>query len=59
MFSEKLATARVHRQNAISLALQVGWYAVSSFRCFCRGANDRDCPGLSIDAQELLTFICF
>src|SRR2546421_5690709 len=52
--SEELATARVHRQDAVALALQVAWDLVRGLRRICRCPNHRNSPGLGVDAQEPL-----
>src|SRR5260370_10456325 len=52
--AEKLATSGVHRQDPVTLPLQVAWDLMSGLRLISRSANHRDRPGFAVDAQELL-----
>src|SRR5918993_59165 len=54
VLTEHLAALRVHRDDPVSLRLEIARYDVRGLSLVRRGSHDRDRPRLLVDAQEVL-----
>ena len=52
MLTEDLTTPRIHRDDLVSLRLELARYDMSGFSLIRRGFHDRDRFRLFVDAQE-------